>query len=75
RLQAAAQRSALGPGQRPGDYRARAALARQAAEVRVLEQAAEIRSQRLHTPFLDNQVVRACRALPEALRVRPGARA
>ncbi|CAL9525340.1 hypothetical protein SUDANB145_03913 [Streptomyces sp. enrichment culture] len=75
RLQAAAQRSAMGPGMRPGDFRARAALARQAAEVRVLEQAAEIRSQRLHTPFLDNQVVRACRALPEALRVRPGARA
>ncbi len=41
----------------------------------MLEQAAEIRSQRLHAPFLDNQVVRACRALPEALRVRPGARA
>ncbi|KPI15939.1 asparagine synthase [Actinobacteria bacterium OK074] len=64
-----------GPGQRPGDYRARAALARYAGDIRVLEQAAEIRSQRLHTPFLDNQVVRACRALPEALRVRPGARA
>ena len=42
---------------------------------RILEQAAEIRSQRLHAPFLDNQVVRACRALPESLRVRPGARA
>jgi hypothetical protein len=41
----------------------------------VLEQAAEIRFQRLHAPFLDNQVVRACRALPEALRVQPGARA
>ncbi len=41
----------------------------------MLEQAAEIRSQRLHTPFLDNQVVRAARALPEALRVQPGARA
>ncbi|GGU25103.1 asparagine synthase-related protein [Streptomyces daghestanicus] len=75
RLQTAARRSALGPGQRPGDFRARAALSRQAAQVRVLEQAAEIRSQRLHTPFLDNQVVRACRELPEALRVRPGARA
>ncbi|QLJ05861.1 asparagine synthase [Streptomyces sp. NEAU-sy36] len=61
--------------QRPGDHRARAALARYAADLRVLEQAAEIRSQRLHAPFLDNQVVRACRALPEALRVRPGARA
>uniref|UniRef100_UPI0020C80BE0 asparagine synthase-related protein n=1 Tax=Streptomyces sp. TRM64462 TaxID=2741726 RepID=UPI0020C80BE0 len=61
--------------QRPGEARARAALARHAADLRVLEQAAEIRSQRLHAPFLDNQVVRACRDLPEALRVRPGARA
>ncbi|GGL97845.1 hypothetical protein GCM10010129_46980 [Streptomyces fumigatiscleroticus] len=75
RLQSATHRSVVGPGQRPGDFRARAALARQAADVRVLEQAAEIRFQRLHTPFLDNQVVRACRTLPEALRVRPGARA
>lgn len=68
-------RPTVGPGQHPGDFRARAALARHAADVRVLEQAAEVRSQRLHTPFLDNQVVRACRALPEALRVQPGARA
>ncbi|MYX29732.1 asparagine synthase [Streptomyces sp. SID8381] len=75
RLQGATTRSGAGPGQRPGEHRARAALARHAADVRVLEQAAEIRSQRLHTPFLDNQVVRACRALPEALRVQPGARA
>ncbi|MFF9096129.1 asparagine synthase-related protein [Streptomyces sp. NPDC014802] len=75
RLQGARHRSGVGPGQRPGDYRARAALARHAADLRVLEQAAEIRSQRLHAPFLDNQVVRACRALPETLRVRPGARA
>ncbi|MFF8946615.1 asparagine synthase-related protein [Streptomyces sp. NPDC014864] len=75
RLQGATSRSGVGPGQRPGDYRARAALARHAADLRILEQAAEIRSQRLHTPFLDNQVVRACRALPEALRVQPGARA
>ncbi|MFB7459581.1 asparagine synthase-related protein [Streptomyces sp. NPDC088337] len=75
RLQGATHRSGVGPGQRPGDYRARAALARHAADLRVLEQAAEVRSQRLHTPFLDNQVVRACRALPEALRVQPGARA
>ncbi|GHB26211.1 asparagine synthase [Streptomyces viridiviolaceus] len=75
RLQGSTQRSGMGPGQRPGDFRARASLARQAADVRVLEQAAEIRFQRLHAPFLDNQVVRACRALPEALRVRPGARA
>ncbi|MFY1677680.1 MULTISPECIES: asparagine synthase-related protein [unclassified Streptomyces] len=74
RLRGAVQRSGAGPGRRPGDFRARAAMAREAAEVRVLEQAAEVRSQRLHTPFLDNQVVRACRAVPEALRVRPGAR-
>ncbi|KUN84079.1 asparagine synthase [Streptomyces bungoensis] len=74
-LQAEADRSAVGHGRRPGDYRARAALARYAADLRVLEQAAEIRSQRLHAPFLDNQVVRACRELPEALRVQPGARA
>ncbi|MEU7720532.1 asparagine synthase-related protein [Streptomyces tibetensis] len=76
RLQAATHRSELvGPGQRPGDFRARAALARHAADLRVLEQAAEVRFQRLHAPFLDNQVVRAARALPEALRVRPGSRA
>ncbi|MFB7605590.1 asparagine synthase-related protein [Streptomyces gardneri] len=61
--------------QRPGEARARAALARAAADHRVLEQAAEIRGQRLHAPFLDNQVVRACRALPESLRVQPDARA
>ncbi|MET8080662.1 asparagine synthase-related protein [Streptomyces sp. NPDC005303] len=75
RLQGATHRSGVGPGQHPGDFRARAALARHASDLRVLEQAVEIRSQRLHMPFLDNQVVRACRALPEALRVRPGARA
>ncbi|AXE86964.1 asparagine synthase-related protein [Streptomyces sp. Go-475] len=76
RLQASTHRSELvGPGQRPGDFRARATLARHAADLRVLEQAAEVRFQRLHAPFLDNQVVRAARALPEALRVRPGARA
>lgn len=61
--------------QRPGEARARAVLARYAADHRVFEQAAEIRSQRLHAPFLDNQVVRACRELPEALRVQPDARA
>ncbi|MGX5188801.1 asparagine synthase-related protein [Streptomyces avermitilis] len=75
RLQGATGRPGVGPGQRPGDFRARAALTRHAADLRVLEQAAEIRFQRLHAPFLDNQVVRACRALPEALRVQPGARA
>ncbi|WP_320773074.1 asparagine synthase-related protein [Streptomyces sp. CRN 30] len=75
RLNAASARPGVGPGQRPGDFRARAALARHAADLRVLEQAAEVRFQRLHAPFLDNQVVRACRTLPEALRVKPGARA
>ncbi|MET7286931.1 asparagine synthase-related protein [Streptomyces sp. NPDC005573] len=73
-LQSDADRSAAGAGLRPGEFRARAVLARYAADLRVLEQAAEVRSQRLHAPFLDNQVVRACRALPEALRVQPGAR-
>ncbi|MFG2887783.1 asparagine synthase-related protein [Streptomyces sp. NPDC048297] len=73
-LQSEAVRSATGAAQRPGEFRARAVLARHATDLRVLEQAAEIRSQRLHAPFLDNQVVRACRALPEALRVKPGAR-
>ncbi|MFF5186413.1 asparagine synthase-related protein [Streptomyces sp. NPDC000345] len=74
-LHSSAHRAGIGPGQRPGDYRARAALTRHAADLRILEQAAEIRSQRLHAPFLDNQVVRACRLLPETLRVQPGARA
>ncbi|MFH8790889.1 asparagine synthase-related protein [Streptomyces roseoverticillatus] len=74
RLQAAAVRP-QGLAQRPGERRAAAALARHAADHRILEQAAEVRSQRLHAPFLDNEVVRACRALPEALRVQPGARA
>ncbi|MCA1219644.1 asparagine synthase-related protein [Streptomyces sp. 8L] len=73
RLHAAATRPVA--VQRPGEARARAALARYAADHRVFEQAAEIRSQRLHAPFLDNQVVRACRELPEALRVQPDARA
>lgn len=73
RLQDAARRP--WPLERPGERRAGAALARHAADYRVLEQAAAVTSQRLHAPFLDNQVVRACRALPGALRVRPGARA
>jgi hypothetical protein len=73
RLQDAAHRP--WPLERPGERRARAALARHAADYRVLEQAAAVPSQRLHAPFLDNQVVRACQALPGALRVRPGARA
>ncbi|MFJ4712635.1 asparagine synthase-related protein [Streptomyces sp. NPDC088785] len=75
RLQEGRIRPGTGPGQRPGAFRARAALARHAADLRILEQAAEVRSQRLHAPFLDNAVVRACQALPEALRVQPGARA
>ncbi|GGV39531.1 asparagine synthase-related protein [Streptomyces spectabilis] len=75
RLQETTTRPGPGPGQRPGEFRARAALFRHAADLRVLEQAAEVRFQRLHAPFLDNQVVRACRALPESVRVRPGARA
>lgn len=73
RLQGSASRPSS--VQRPGEARARAALARAAADHRVFEQAAEVRSQRLHAPFLDNQVVRASRTLPEALRVQPGARA
>lgn len=73
RLTEAATRSpAVG---RPGERRARVALARRAADHRVFEQAAEVRMQRLHAPFLDNQVVLACRALPDTLRVQPGARA
>ncbi|MFF7193056.1 asparagine synthase-related protein [Streptomyces sp. NPDC008079] len=73
RLQDAARRP--WPMDRPGERRARAVLARTAADFRAFEQAAAVPSQRLHAPFLDNQVVRACRALPGALRVRPGARA
>jgi hypothetical protein len=73
RLEAAAQ--ARPTVERPGERRARAALARAAADHRIFEQAVEIRSQRLHAPFFDNQVVRAAQELPEAFRVRPGARA
>jgi hypothetical protein len=73
RLQDAARRP--WPMERPGERRAAAALARHAGDYRVFEQAAAVPSQRLHAPFLDNQVVRACRALPASLRVRPGARA
>ncbi|RCG13579.1 asparagine synthase [Streptomyces reniochalinae] len=73
RLESAAQ--ARPSVERPGERRARAALARSAADHRVLEQAAELRNQRLHAPYFDNQVVRAARELPDALRVRPGARA
>ncbi|AEW95758.1 MULTISPECIES: asparagine synthase-related protein [Streptomycetaceae] len=72
RLQDAAARP--GASGRPGERRARAALARAAADHRIYEQAVEVRGQRLHAPFLDNEVVRAALALPETLRVRPGAR-
>ncbi|MGW8849975.1 asparagine synthase-related protein [Streptomyces xiamenensis] len=76
RLEAAAARPHSGSSAgRPGVRRARAALARHAADHRVFEQATEVRHQRLHAPFYDNQVVRACQALPESLRVQPGARA
>lgn len=76
RLEAAAARpGAAADSGRPGVLRARAVLARSAADHRVLEQAVAVRYQRLHAPFYDNQVVRACRALPESLRVQPGARA
>ncbi|MGD9485945.1 asparagine synthase-related protein [Streptomyces sp. TRM70308] len=75
RLEHAARRADTGDGLRPGVHRARAALARHAADYRALEQLAAARGQRLHAPYLDNQVVRAARELPEALRVRPGARA
>ncbi|MDB1090159.1 asparagine synthase-related protein [Streptomyces sp. ACA25] len=75
RLEGAAlsPRSAHATG-RPGVLRARAALAHHAADHRIFQQATEARHQRLHAPFYDNQVVRACRALPETLRVQPGAR-
>ncbi|WP_079127396.1 asparagine synthase-related protein [Streptomyces sp. TP-A0874] len=72
RLQESAARPAT--AERPGERRAGAVLARAAADHRVFQQASEIRGQRLHAPFFDNQVVRACRALPESVRVRPGAR-
>ncbi|GHF45086.1 asparagine synthase [Streptomyces mashuensis] len=75
RLRRAAERPPAGLPPRPGERRAAAALHRHAADHRVFEQATEAHGQRLHAPFLDNQVVRACRALPEPLRVQPGARA
>ncbi|GAA1930772.1 hypothetical protein GCM10009716_42730 [Streptomyces sodiiphilus] len=76
RLEAAAARPRpAAVGGRPGVVSARGALARHAADHRILEQATEQRHQRLHAPFYDNQVVRACQALPESLRVQPGARA
>ncbi|MFJ9522948.1 asparagine synthase-related protein [Kitasatospora sp. NPDC101801] len=62
------------PAEPPGARRARCALHRHAAEYRTLLHAAEQRGQRLHAPFLDNQVVRAARMLPIETRLQPGAR-
>lgn len=72
RLRTAAARP--DPVERPGVRRARAALNRQGADHRTFVHAAEAYGQRLHAPFLDNQVVRAGQRIPEALRVQPGAR-
>lgn len=63
----------VAPDDRPGERRARLALHRQAAEFRVLSQAVED-GRRLHAPYLDNQVVRACRLVPASARVQPGSR-
>ncbi|GAA1124805.1 asparagine synthase-related protein [Kitasatospora arboriphila] len=62
------------PVEHPGARRARLALHRHATAYRTLVQAAEQRGQRLHAPFLDNQVVRAARLLPDDTRLQPGAR-
>ncbi|MFF4925648.1 asparagine synthase-related protein [Kitasatospora sp. NPDC001261] len=72
RLRLAARRPA--PGEHPGAHRARHALYRQARGFRTLVHAAEQPGQRLHAPFLDNQVVRAARLLPDDVRLQPGAR-
>ncbi|MFI2608199.1 asparagine synthase-related protein [Kitasatospora sp. NPDC018619] len=72
RLRLAARRPA--PGEHPGAHRARHALYRQARSFRTLVHAAEQPGQRLHAPFLDNQVVRAARLLPDDVRLQPGAR-
>ncbi|MGK4582387.1 asparagine synthase-related protein [Kitasatospora sp. HPMI-4] len=72
RLRLAARAPA--PTEQPGARRARLALHRHAAEYRTLLQAAEQHGQRLHAPFLDNQVVRAARLLPDRIRLQPGAR-
>jgi hypothetical protein len=70
-LRLATRRTA--PDVRPGERRARLALQRQAAEFRVLAQVVED-GRRLHAPFLDNQVVRACDLVPASARVQPGSR-
>ncbi|MFI9783669.1 asparagine synthase-related protein [Kitasatospora sp. NPDC051984] len=62
------------PTEPPGARRARLALHRQAAHYRTLVHATEQHGQRLHAPFLDNQVVRAARLLPDEIRLQPGAR-
>lgn len=72
RLRIAARGGA--PTELPGARRARLALHRHAAGYRTLVQAAEQHGQRLHAPFLDNQVVRAARLLPDEVRLQPGAR-
>nr|WP_268874058.1 asparagine synthase-related protein [Streptacidiphilus melanogenes] len=76
RLRLAARAGA--PDERPGARRARLALQRRAADFRVLaqvvESAPDARGRRLHAPFLDNQVVRACRLVPDHARIQPGAR-
>ncbi|MFK0194066.1 asparagine synthase-related protein [Kitasatospora sp. NPDC090308] len=71
-LRTAARGSA--PTEAPGARRARLALHRHAAHYRTLVHATEQHGQRLHAPFLDNQVVRAARLLPDDLRLQPGAR-
>lgn len=73
RLRLATRRTA--PDERPGARRARLALHRQAGEFRVLTQLAEeAHGQRLHAPYLDSQVVRACGLVPPSARVQPGSR-
>ncbi|GAB7181644.1 asparagine synthase-related protein [Kitasatospora sp. Ki12] len=72
RLRLAARKPA--PEEHPGARRARHALYRQARSFRTLVHAAELPGQRLHAPFLDNQVVRAARLLPDDVRLQPGAR-
>ncbi|MER7751374.1 asparagine synthase-related protein [Kitasatospora sp. NPDC097643] len=72
RLRLAARNPA--PEEHPGARRARHALHRHARSFRTLVHAAEQPGQRLHAPFLDNQVVRAARLLPDDIRLQPGAR-
>ncbi|MFC5890271.1 asparagine synthase-related protein [Kitasatospora sp. CM 4170] len=72
RLRLAAREPA--PVEPPGARRARYALYRHARGFRTLVHAAEQPGQRLHAPFLDNQVVRAARLFPDDVRLQPGAR-